>query len=379
LNLSVVSIVNSTTFTYANTGTTVSTVAGVGTVYTGGTGFALFTAATSSSTKLTFSGTTGIVIGQLVQSAAGIPANTLVIGIDSTSVYLSNAITTDLTSLTTIVFAHTNTSLGIKAGDQITIASSGIANLDGTWPVTSAGSSSSSFTVKIATIITLSSSPRVGTIEKINTLVLRNKTVTLGSSEASATPIAAILKGENAVGTNLSAGDFTITPGLATGTGTTGNFIVKTGAPGTSGDITQTATARLTIDGNGLATFANSVVVNTDIEAHGTIVTGITSTATAIKSFSATTYRSAKFILQANCTASSGSNLNTYQVAEILVLHDGTNAYMVEYGDISTVSGGAMLATFTCDVNSGNVRILAQAAAATDTISVRVISSLTII
>jgi hypothetical protein len=375
-----VTVVNSTTFSYSNTGSILSTISSVGTVYTGGTGFALFDSVLSSSTKLTFSGTTGIVIGQLVQSTSGIPTNTIVTGIDATSVYLSNAITIDLPSLTTIVFTHTNTSLGIRVGDQIVIASSGISNLEGTWPVTSAGISSASFTVKISTITTLTASPRVGTIEKINSLVLRNRTVTLGSSEASTSPVAATLKGENAVGTNLSAGDFTITPGLATGTGTTGNFVIKTGAPTAAGDVTQLATTRLTIDGNGLATFANSVVVNTDIEARGVIVTGITnSSATIIKSFSASAYRSAKFIFQVTCTASTGSNVDTYQVAEVLVIHNGTTAYMVEYGDISTTASGNMLATFTCDINSGNVRMLAQAVYATDTISVRVISSLTII
>jgi hypothetical protein len=379
LNVSV-TVVNSTTFSYSNTGSILSTISSVGTVYTGGTGFALFDSVLSSSTKLTFSGTTGIVIGQLVQSTSGIPTNTIVTGIDATSVYLSNAITIDLPSLTTIVFTHTNTSLGIRVGDQIVIASSGISNLEGTWPVTSAGISSASFTVKISTITTLTASPRVGTIEKINSLVLRNRTVTLGSSEASTSPVAATLKGENAVGTNLSAGDFTITPGLATGTGTTGNFVIKTGAPTAAGDVTQLATTRLTIDGNGLATFANSVVVNTDIEARGVIVTGITnSSATIIKSFSASAYRSAKFIFQVTCTASTGSNVDTYQVAEVLVIHNGTTAYMVEYGDISTTASGNMLATFTCDINSGNVRMLAQAVYATDTISVRVISSLTII
>jgi hypothetical protein len=380
LNVTVASVVNTTTFTYSNTGSILSTISGVGNVYTGGTGFSLFDSAVSSSTQLRFSGTTGIVIGQLVQATAGIPINTIVTGVDSTSVYLSNPITVDIASLTTIIFTHTNTSLGIRVGDQITIASSGITNLNGTWPVTSVGVSSSSFTFKISTIVTLTSVPRAGTIEKINSLVLRNRTVTLGSSEASTTPIAAILKGENAVGTNVSASNFTITPGLATGTGTTGNFIVKTGAPEVAGDITQLATTRLTIDGNGLATFENSVVVKTDLESRGVEVTSITSaTAILIKSFSSTVYRSAKFIFQVTCTASTGSNLNTYQVAEVLVIHNGTNAYMVEYGDISTTASGGMLATFTCDVNSGNVRMFAQAAYATDTISVRVISSLTII
>ena len=79
---------------------------------------------------------------------------------------------------------------------------------------------------------------------------------------------------------------------------------------------------------------------------------GLTTSATTanqvLSTFSATAYRSAKFLVQ----ITSGS---AYQATEITLIHDGTNVYKSEYGTVYT---GAVLATFDADINSGNVRLL---------------------
>jgi hypothetical protein len=372
----VVSVTNTTTFTYSNAGSLTTVVASTGSIFTGSQSLSLATTAANGDTKLIFGSTAGVIIGQIVLGNSHIPTNTTVIGIDALNIYLSAAITDVIMSATSIVFVHTNASLGIATGNQITIASSGITNLDGTWPVTSASSFSTSFSISITTAITASSAPRVGNITKANSLVLKNKNITIGSSEASATPVAATLIGEKSVGTNVAGVDFNIIPGTGTGNAASGSFVVKTGNGAASGTSPQTPTTKLTIDNNGIATFTNSVVINQNIEVHGVNTTGITNAAAVpVKSFSKTVYRSAKLIFQVTCT--SGPNANTYQIGEVLIIHDGTTAYMAEYGDIKT--GANMLATFTCDIDGlDNVRILAQALTG-DTISVRVVSSLNII
>lgn len=374
-NTSVI-VTNATTFTYSNAGSLTTVVSSTGTVFTGALSLNLAVTAANGETKLSFGSTAGVVIGQIVLGDSHIPTNTTVIGIDSLNIYLSAAITDVIVSSTAIVFVHTNASLGIATGNQITIASSGIANLDGTWPVTSATSYATSFSITITTAITASTTPRVGNITKANSLVLKNRNVVFGSSEASATPVAATLTGEKSIGTNVAGADFNIIPGTGTGNAASGSFVVKTGNGAASGTSPQTATTKLTIDNNGIATFTNSVVINQNIEVHGVNTTGITNAAAVpVKSFSKTVYRSAKLIFQVTCT--SGPNANTYQIGEVLIIHDGTTAYMAEYGDIKT--GANMLATFTCDIDGlDNVRILAQALTG-DTISVRVVSSLNII
>jgi len=280
-----VTVTGLTTFTYTNAGSNLATIAGTGSVFVGSWGVALAATVVSSGTSLTFASVTNIRTGQAVSGSASIPTGTTVIGISGTTVYLSDSLTNSITAGTAIIFTETVKSLGLKTGDQITIASSGVTNLDGTWPITGATINSSSFSITTDANVTATNVARAGTIVKVNTILLRNRTVTLGSSEASGTPIAAILKGENAVGTNISASNFTITPGLATGNGTSGSFIVATGATGSSGAANQSATSRLTIAANGQATFANDVVITSDLAVNGG---DITTTATTFNLLNAT-------------------------------------------------------------------------------------------
>lgn len=49
-----------------------------------------------------------------------------------------------------------------------------------------------------------------------------------------------------------------------------------------------------------------------------------------------TSYRSAKYIVQITGTSSDGTSSPVYQAGEVLVIHDGSNAFIVEYGMIST-------------------------------------------
>ena len=84
----------------------------------------------------------------------------------------------------------------------------------------------------------------------------------------------------------------------------------------------------------------------------GLVSSGISTTSTisetAIDSFSASSYRTAKYQVQ----ITRGSE---YQATEIIVLHDGTTTYETEYAIIST---GNILGTFNTDMNTGNVRLL---------------------
>jgi len=253
-----VAVTNNTIFAYANTGADVTPTSGSGSVYIGAVGIRLGTAAVSSNTFLAFATspiTAGVRAGMLVQGSANIPAGARVTGLDANRVYLSAALTGTITSTSPIAFTDTNTSMGIKVGDQITVASSGVTALNGTWPVTSAGAASTAFTFKISTAITQTNLARVGTIVKESTLVIRNRNVTIGSSEASTSPVSAVLKAENAVGTNIAGADITIQGGANTGNNTAGgNIIFKTPTQGSTGDVTQTLTERMRVQMSGGAT-----------------------------------------------------------------------------------------------------------------------------
>ena len=67
-------------------------------------------------------------------------------------------------------------------------------------------------------------------------------------------------------------------------------------------------------------------------------------------SFATGDYRSVKYFVSAS------SNDSSWFASEIIIIHDGTNAYLTEYGTISTHDSEFI--TFDADINSGNVRLL---------------------
>jgi hypothetical protein len=82
-------------------------------------------------------------------------------------------------------------------------------------------------------------------------------------------------------------------------------------------------------------------------------------------SMSASDFRSARYTVQVTNTTDS-----TYQITEILLIHDGTTPSMTEYGTIFT--GSAREASFDADISTGNVRLLATPAS-TDSMQFKVV------
>ena len=70
---------------------------------------------------------------------------------------------------------------------------------------------------------------------------------------------------------------------------------------------------------------------------------------------SATVFRSARYTVQVTNVTDS-----TYQITEILLIHNGTTPAMTEYSTIFT--GSAREVSFDADINAGNVRLLATPA-----------------
>ena len=111
-----------------------------------------------------------------------------------------------------------------------------------------------------------------------------------------------------------------------------------------------------------------SVVIPIKIEEYQIDTTETSTTATtqvAIHTFAAATFRSARFTIQVT-----NSTDSTYHTSEILLVHDGTTAYITEFGEIHT--GTAEEATFDADINTGNVRLLATPAS-TDSMEFKVV------
>ena len=114
------------------------------------------------------------------------------------------------------------------------------------------------------------------------------------------------------------------------------------------------------IDSVGIVTARSGVQIGSPaVIAIETATSTKTSTSQAsVDSFTAATYRSAQFQVQ----VTRGS---AYHMTTINVIHDGTSAYMTEFGTVKTETS---LATFDADISSGSVRLLATPSSATSTV-----------
>lgn len=132
-----------------------------------------------------------------------------------------------------------------------------------------------------------------------------------------------------------------------------------------STSTTQAATANAVKTAYDLANAAVSSTGNVLPLTQGefTSATLTTSTTTAnqvVATLSATVYRTVKFLVQ----VVSGTS---YQSTELLTNHNGTTAFLTEYGTVET---GSSLASFDTDISGGNLRLLVTPVNAATTIKV---------
>lgn len=167
----------------------------------------------------------------------------------------------------------------------------------------------------------------------IDDLIINNGTDSFTPSTTTASAVAAVtdlFPGNrllNTGGNHATPNTFIVQANLTTAAITSNNTVTALNLPVSFGSYTSL----------GFSSFVNL---------------GLTTSATTanqvLSTFSASGYRSAKFFVQ----VTSGS---AYQATEITLIHDGTNVYKSEYGQVFS---GAVLATFDADINSGNVRLL---------------------
>ena len=164
--------------------------------------------------------------------------------------------------------------------------------------------------------------------------------------------------------------------------GTTGNGSLQIGQqgtsiitdiimyPGSSGNIRfyPSGSEDVIFTSNGRVGIGNtSPKARLQVEEYGIETTETSTSATtqtAIHTMSASDFRSARFTIQVT-----NSTDSTYHTTEILMVHDGTTANITEFGKVFTANEEA---TFTADISSGNLRLLATPAT-TDSMEFKVV------
>lgn len=174
-----------------------------------------------------------------------------------------------------------------------------------------------------------------------NTVTLGDNTILLNADETGTPSQDAGIEVERGTSTNASliwveASDYWAA-------GLTGSEIPLVTTTGTQTLTNKTLTAPVL----GAAT-ATSIALGTGIFRSATLTTSATTANQVLDSISASTYRSVRYQI----SITSGTD---YHTTEVMVIHDGTDTYINEYGTVFT---NASLATFTADINSGNLRLL---------------------
>jgi hypothetical protein len=122
----------------------------------------------------------------------------------------------------------------------------------------------------------------------------------------------------------------------------TANQVLKTDGSGNLGFVTVSAGSFThLVNTDGTASLTGSSIANID-------------------TFDATTYRSAKYSVSMFDTTNSRAGIQ-----DLYVTHDGSNAYISIVG---ITSSGSDMATFTADIDSGNVRVRATLASGDGTV-----------
>jgi hypothetical protein len=88
----------------------------------------------------------------------------------------------------------------------------------------------------------------------------------------------------------------------------------------------------------------------------------VTTSVTTIDTFATSIQRAAKYVVSVDGSAGPGG----YQMTEVSVIHDGTNVYMTEYGQV--YSGAAPILTISASLASGTLSLTGQSASGTVTV-----------
>ncbi len=262
----------------------------------------------------------------------------------------------------------------LATGNRVLVKNQADATENGIYVVKASGAPDRSTDADTSAEITASFAVFVeeGTVNADSGWTLTNNgTITIGTSELAFTQFTGL--GQVTAGNGLTKTGNTLNVGAGTGITVNADTIENSGVlsiTGTANQITASAsTGAITLSGpqdlhSGATpsfTGVNVGSVTLTDALLGTATATASTSATVIDSWSATTYSSAKYIVQMK----KGSDI---EVIEVLVTVDGSNnVYLTEYADVIS---NAVLGTTDADYSGGNVRLLVTGTAADTSVKV---------
>ena len=192
--------------------------------------------------------------------------------------------------------------------------------------------------------------PRLGQINAGNGSILSSNSTTVGLNDN--------LISLNAGTTGANAKDV----GLLITRGTSGSLAVVWVEADNTFALVSTSSIETanTVAVTGYKDLKVSSINITDSFKNSPTATTVGTSSTVISSFAATDYRGAKYIVTV-------SNSPNYGITECMVVHDGTTASLITYGEILT---GNNMGTFSVGINTGNVELSFTGATANNSVKV---------
>ena len=320
-----------------------------------GTGTVQLLKNTTASADLAVTGTLTVSGTATLSTSLTLASGATVTGIDNGALGSSATLLATQGAIKTYIDAQVTAQDLDFATDDSTLLSidldSESLQFSGGTGITTAGSGNTVTIAIDSTVATLTGSQTLTnktlTAPTINTPTFGGTSTVTGSLAIDYVTIA-----DNTISTNASNADLQLN---GSGTGTV--VLNSLRFPSSDGTVNQV----LKTDGTGnlgwatVATGSFTHITNADGTAS---LTG--SSAGVVDSFPAGTYRSAKYSVSMWDSTNSRAGIQDFYVT-----HDGSSAYITATGITST---GADMATFTADIDSGNVRVLATLASSDGTV-----------
>jgi hypothetical protein len=293
---------------------------------------ALARASLSAGTGISYDNVTGIITNTsintdttytIISASTSGGANLTLTGSDAST----DSVAYKGSGATTVTSTDANT-ITISSTDTNTTYTQNASSVSGGANLNLVGSDATTDSIKLAS----------GT----NVTVTRTDadTVTISSTDTNTTYTQNISSTSGGANLNLVGSDATTdTVKFADGTGVAVAFTDVNTATISIGQPVATTDA---------VTFGSVSIDSRAVLDTATLTTSTTGADQVVDSFSAATYRTAKYLI----SISSGTD---YQSVELLVVHNGTTASQTTYADVMT---NTSLAAFSVDISGGAVRLL---------------------
>jgi hypothetical protein len=221
---------------------------------------------------------------------------------------------------------------------------------------------SSATTATTAGTVTTAAQPNITSVGTLTTLDVSGN-ISAGNISGGNLVSATYISGNGSLLTSITGANVTGTVANAT-------YSTSAGSATTAGTVTTAAQPNITSVGtltslavSGDAT-AGNVKVDGGILSNRANVT-VSASATAIDQFSPSTHRSAKYVITATGAGSDG-----YQVAEVLLVHDGASSFITIYGSLCS-NATVDIVEFSSNINglTGNTTLYATSANGTASVN----------